>query len=82
MKLWPIANRGAAYIDKGDFDRAIEDCNKAIELKPDYAEVYYNRGLTYGIKGDFDRTIKDCNKAIELNPKFSLAYNKPWYCLP
>ena len=30
-------NRGATYKLKGDFDRAIADFSKAIELKPDYA---------------------------------------------
>ena len=28
-----------------DYRGAIEDYNKAIELKPDYAEAYNNRGL-------------------------------------
>jgi len=37
-------NRGVAYYMKGEYDRAIRDYNKAIELKPDCAEAYYNRG--------------------------------------
>ena len=59
---------------KGDFDRAIEDFNKAIDLKPDYAKAYYNRGIAYGDKGDFDRAIEDFNKAIDLNPDYAKAY--------
>ena len=33
-----------AYNNKGDLDRAIADYNKAIQLRPNYAEVYYKRG--------------------------------------
>ena len=30
-----------AFISIEKFDEAIEDCNKAIELKPDFAKVLY-----------------------------------------
>ena len=60
---------------KGDFDRAIADFNRAIELKPDYAEAYNNRGNAYSDKGDFDHAIADFSKAIELKPDFPIAYN-------
>ena len=51
-------NRGNAYDEKGDFDAAIQDYNKAIELQPDYAGAYNNRGNAYDEKGDFDAAIK------------------------
>ena len=40
-------NRGIAYGDKGEYDKAIEDYSKAIELNPEYAEAYNNRGNAY-----------------------------------
>ena len=45
-------NRGNAYGDKGDFDRAIADYNEAIRLDPKYAVAYNNRGIAYRDKGD------------------------------
>ena len=33
--------RGLAYHHKGEYDRAIGDFTKAIELKPNYAGAYY-----------------------------------------
>ena len=33
-----------AYRKKGEYDRAILDYTKAIELKLDYTNAYYNRG--------------------------------------
>ena len=70
-------NRGNAYGKKGDFDAAIQNLNKAIELDPELAEVYSNRGNTYilnVLKGDFDAAIQDLGAAIALNPKYAEAY--------
>ena len=66
--------RGNAYHYKGDYDRAIADWDRAIQLKPDYADAYNNRGLTYDSKGDHDRAIADYDKAVQLKPDFAEAY--------
>ena len=68
-------NRGLAYRDEGDYDRAIESFTKAIELNPNYAVAYNNRGDVYRENGNFDRAIADYTKAIELKPDFVEAYN-------
>jgi hypothetical protein len=68
-------SRGLSNCVKGDWDRAIQDCNRAIELKPDYFDAYNNRAIAYGAKGDVDRMIQDCSKAIALKPDYAQAYN-------
>ncbi|KAA6463006.1 tetratricopeptide repeat protein [Acidobacteria bacterium AB60] len=68
-------NRGAAYFDKHDFDRAIQDYNEAIRLNPKLATSFYGRGDSYDHKGDFDRAIQDQSEAIRLDPKFAYAYD-------
>ena len=40
----PIIIAGAAYYQRGEFDRAIENFTKAIELNSNYAAAYNNRG--------------------------------------
>ena len=40
-----------------EYDRAITDYDKAIELKLDYADAYNNRGEAYRHKDDDDRAI-------------------------
>jgi tetratricopeptide (TPR) repeat protein len=67
-------NRGIAYDDKGDYDRAIQDFNEAIQLDPNDETAYYDRGYAYNKKGDYDRAIQDFNEAIHLNPNFEIAY--------
>ncbi|MFZ1990264.1 MAG: tetratricopeptide repeat protein, partial [Alphaproteobacteria bacterium] len=67
-------NRGIAYRDKGDYDRAIADYTQAIRLKPDYAKAFNNRGLAYYNKGDYDRAIADYTQAIRLKPDDADAF--------
>ena len=67
-------NKGNAYCDQGEFDEAIQEFTKAIELDPEYALAYNNRGVAYDEKGEYDKAIADCNKAIELNPELDEPY--------
>lgn len=67
-------NRGYAKMRTNDFDGAITDFNKAIEINPKNSRVYYSRGVAKENKNDFDGSIVDYNKAIELDPKFIWAY--------
>ncbi|MBI4685932.1 MAG: tetratricopeptide repeat protein [Nitrospirae bacterium] len=68
-------NRGTAFEKTGQYDKAIEDYNMAIILKPDYFEAYNNRGLGNGKTGLFGKAIEDFSKAIAINSKFDEAYN-------
>jgi tetratricopeptide (TPR) repeat protein len=71
----PYYNRGLAYYETGDFDRAIADHTKAIEIDPQRADAYASRGLAYRNKGEFDRAIGDSTKAIEIDPQHADAFN-------
>jgi tetratricopeptide (TPR) repeat protein len=68
-------NQGVAYDDKGQFDKAIANYNKAIELDPKHAMAYYNRGNSYYDKREYDKAISDYTKATEINPRYAEAYN-------
>ena len=69
------SNRGVAYNNKGEYNRAIADLTRAIELNPDYAEPYHNRGNIYRERGEFDQAIKDYREAIKLKPDYVEAYH-------
>jgi lipoprotein NlpI len=67
--------RGAVYADgKGDYDKAIQDYDQAIRLKPDFAGAYNNRGNAYSGKGEYDRAIQSFEQAIQLKPDGDAAY--------
>ena len=39
--------KGDSYQEKGQWDKAIAEYNKALELNPEFAGAYINRGLAY-----------------------------------
>jgi len=67
-------NRGVAYAKLNQYEQAIKDYDKAIELNPNYAEAYNNRGNAYAKLNEHERAIEDFNKAVELNPNLAEAY--------
>lgn len=67
--------RGNGYNYKGEYDKAISDYNKAIELKPDNPITFNNRGNSWYNKGNYDKAISDFDKAIELKPDYAFALN-------
>jgi tetratricopeptide (TPR) repeat protein len=66
--------RADGFISKGDFDNAITDYDKAIELKPAESITYLYRGIAFFNKKNYDLSLADFSKTIELNPKDVLAY--------
>ena len=55
--------------EKGQYQRAIEDLSKVIELDPKDALTYQYRGLAYAKLGKRDLADKDQKKAKELGYK-------------
>jgi protein O-mannosyl-transferase len=62
-------NRGAVLMARGDAGRAIRDFDKAIDLKPGYAEAFSNRGVAHANAGNLDLAMADFDRAVELNPR-------------
>lgn len=71
----PYLYRGIAYKMQGDYDMAIVDLTRAIELKPDSVKSYVNRAALYRKTGDFYKAIEDNLKVIEFYPGKATAYN-------
>ena len=56
-------------------DEAIEACNKALSIKPDYAEAHNNLGNAFKDQGNLDEAIKAYNKALVIKPNYFEVYN-------
>ncbi len=59
--------KGFQHQDQGNLDKALEEYQKALELNPNYAQVYTNLGTVYLGKKDYDQAIESFKKVIELN---------------
>jgi tetratricopeptide (TPR) repeat protein len=73
-RIRELIQQGKGHFDKGEFEAAIADYTKAIEMKPDDAKAYFNRGAAYSAKGDMDLAIANYTKAIEMKPDDADAY--------
>lgn len=59
--------RGDMKSGSADYEGAMEDYNKAIELDPELGGAYLSRSTTHFILQDFQSALSDCDKSIELN---------------
>jgi tetratricopeptide (TPR) repeat protein len=73
-KLRPYNERGLAYFDKGEYDKALIDLTQAVKLNRNYADGFYNRGKVYQKKKEYGKAILDYTEAIKIEPGYAGAY--------
>lgn len=59
----------------GDFDAAIAQYKKVVELRPDFPQAYNNLGVALKRKGELSAAADNFNKALERKPDFGAALN-------
>jgi tetratricopeptide (TPR) repeat protein len=79
-------NRGKTFLMIGEFQNAISDFDRAIELtstiklnkeiKRDSASAFNGRGIAYSFKGEYEKAILDYTRAIEIAPSDSQYINR------
>jgi Flp pilus assembly protein TadD len=75
------SSRGAIYAKLGQYQPAIQDLNKAIQLQPDYTLAYNNRANVYLNLGNKELGCYDARKACALgNCKTLEAAKGKGYC--
>ena len=68
---------GVSLYNEENYDEALEKFDKALELNPNLAEVWFYKGIILQTK-DMNKEALECyEKSIEINPKNALVwYNK------
>jgi TonB family protein len=67
--------RANAHIVKAEYELAVADFDKAIELSPKESMAYFNRGDSYEKMGNIQKAIDDYRKASELDRSNEPAKN-------
>ena len=67
--------QGVEKYESGNYQGAISNWSKAIEINPQYALAYYNRALAKDGLQDYQGAIVDYTKAIEINPQYADPYS-------
>ncbi len=57
--------RGCAKVNAKKYQEAVADFEKAIELKPDYADAYFNLGRTYYLMNNEDKACENYKLAAQ-----------------
>jgi tetratricopeptide (TPR) repeat protein len=66
--------RGNTWYNKKDYDNAIIDYSKAIDINPNYELAFYNRGSAWVAKKEYDKAKADYTKIIKLNSEDADTY--------
>ena len=64
----------AAYYADGDYDKAIAELKKVIELEPDNADAHTNLALSYFETGDYENAATAWTEVINLDPDKAAIY--------
>ena len=65
--------RGAYWIDKKEYDKAIADFDACLDQNPKDFVALHNRGLAHNAKRQYDQAIVDFDEALRLNPRHTVS---------
>jgi tetratricopeptide (TPR) repeat protein len=68
-----LVNRAIVWFDKGQYARAIADCDRAIQLRSDLAEAWNNRAIAWYRQGRYDLAQPDFDRTIALRKIYGNA---------
>ena len=69
-------NRALAYIKNTSYNNALEDCNKAKDLKHDYIKAYYRRAICEKFLKKFKESLEDFLYVYNDNPNSNDVLNE------
>jgi len=69
------SNRSAAYLSKGDSEKALLDGNKCIEIKSDWPKGYSRKGAALHAQGRYDEALEIYNNGLKIAPDDSSLKN-------
>ena len=66
--------RSRAYIQLGNLEKAVEDADAAVEMKPANATAHGQRGIALKLQQKYNEALKDFDEAVKLDSHYWWAY--------
>jgi len=63
------SNRAACYLKLGEWEKALQDSNKCIELKEDFTKGHFRKGLSLIELGRLEEAFASIKEAYDLEPE-------------
>ncbi len=73
-----LAQAGQGWMEAGQAENAAAAQSRALDLKPDDADLWIDRGLSYAAMQAWPRAISDFDRALSCDPRTS----RRWCCAP
>ena len=80
-QLFKLYNESQELYKQVNFKGAIKKLDKALEIKPNWADGYFARATMKLNNFQFDEAIIDFNKTLEIEPYFTNAYSNRGFTL-
>ena len=61
--------KGKFYLDNKEYEKALKNFNKVIEIDPNNKMAYNNKGYLYEELKNYKKALENFNKVIEIDPK-------------
>jgi tetratricopeptide (TPR) repeat protein len=75
-EAWPAYNNlGNVLLQEGRVSEAIERCNQALKIRPDYAEAHNNLGVALIETGHAQEAIEQGEEALKIKPNYAEAHS-------
>ncbi|TKJ23026.1 MAG: hypothetical protein CEE43_04735 [Promethearchaeota archaeon Loki_b32] len=70
-----LINRAKIEIENKEYDKAIKNCRRALDLDDIFVEAYYHIGLAFNYKRKYDSAIENFQKAVNFDKKHVNSWN-------
>lgn len=68
-KVETLTSDGKAYLDVGQYHKALDCFEKALQLKPDDPELWNFKGIVLRSAGLYEEAVECFNRSLEIDPR-------------
>jgi tetratricopeptide (TPR) repeat protein len=70
-----IIESGRAYLESGEYDKAISELESAVERAAEDSDAHFLLGQAYNQAGQLEKAAEEFRKVLELNPESAAAHH-------